>query len=307
MLNPDGIYSFADGVDVADVTASTMLVALDGFVDAGHTQKLLANYILDNHESKLVATFDADQLVDYRGRRPTLVFDQDHYASYDAPTLELHRIVDVDGTPFLLLLGVEPDYQWERLIAAVTELIRDLGVTLTITTMHGIPMGVPHTRPVNVTVHASNDALLTGIESPFGKVVVPGSFDGLLELRLREAGRDALGFSVNVPHYLAQMELPHAAVAALDRVVGATGLRLNRAELDSAASQTKAGFEDQLRDKAEIKPVVAALEQQYDAYMGSLERPSLLAGEAAELPTADEIGAELEAFLRDQSDPRGDQ
>lgn len=302
MLNPDGIYSFVDGVDAADVSASTMLVALDGFVDAGHTQQLLAEYILDHHESELVASFDADQFVDYRGRRPTLVYDKDHYASYNAPTIELHRILDADGTPFLLLLGVEPDYQWERMIAAVTGLIADLDVTLTVTTMHGIPMGVPHTRPINVTVHASNDALLPAVQSPFGKVVVPGSFDGLLELRLREAGRDALGFSVNVPHYLAQMELPHAAVAALDRVVGATGLRLNRAELDSSAAQAKAVLEEQLRDKAEIKPVVAALEQQYDAYMGSLERPSLLAANVEELPTADEIGAEFEAFLRDQPD-----
>lgn len=302
MLNPHGSYSFADGVDAADVSASTMLVALDGFVDAGHTQQLLASYILEHHESELVATFDVDQFVDYRGRRPTLVYDQDHYASYNAPKIELHRVLDADGTPFLILLGVEPDYQWERLITAVTGLIADLGVTLTITTMHGIPMGVPHTRPINVTVHASNDALLTGIKSPFGKVVVPGSFDGLLELRLREAGRDAIGFSVNVPHYLSQMELPHAAVAALDRVVGATGLRLHRAELDSSATQAKAMLEEQLRDKAEIRPVVAALEQQYDAYMGALERPSLLAGDGDALPTADEIGAELEAFLRDQSD-----
>lgn len=302
MLNPDGIYSFADGVDAAEVSASTMLVALDGFVDAGHSQRLLASYILKHHDSELVAVFDADQLVDYRSRRPTLVYDQDHYASYDPPTIELHRVWDADRTPFLLLVGVEPDYQWERLVTAVTRLIGELGVTLTITTMHGIPMGVPHTRPISVTVHASNDALLTGIKSPFGKIVVPGSFDGLLELRLREAGRDALGFSVNVPHYLAQMELPHAAVAALDRVVAATGLRLHRAELDLTATQAKAALDEQLRDKAEIKPVVAALEQQYDAYVGSQERRSLLAGDAEELPTADEIGAELEAFLRDQSE-----
>lgn len=302
MLNPEGLYTFADGVDAADVRASTMLVALDGFVDAGHTQKQLAHYILENHDSRLIARFDTDQLVDYRGRRPTLVYDKNHYASYNAPAIELHRVLDADGTPFLLLLGVEPDYQWERMIAAIIGLIQDLGVALTITTMHGIPMGVPHTRPISVTVHASNDALLAGIDSPFGKVVVPGSFDGVLELRLREAGRDALGFSVNVPHYLAQVELPHTAVAALDRVVGATGLRLNRAELDAAAAQAKATLEEQLRGKAEIAPVVAALEQQYDAYMGSLERPSLLAVDASELPTADEIGAELEAFLRDQSE-----
>lgn len=300
MLNPDGIYTIAEGVDVADASAATLLVALEGFVDAGQTQKLLANYLLENHDRELIATFDADQLVDYRGRRPTLVYDRDRYASYNAPSIELHRLRDLDGTPFLLLLGVEPDYQWERVIGAISDLIRDLGVTLTVT-VHGIPMGVPHTRPIGITAHASSETLLAGQRSPFGKVVVPGSIEGLLELRLREQGRDAVGFSVHVPHYLAQLELPHAAVAALDRLVATTGLRLDRAELDATAVKAKAALENQLAEQPEIAPVVAALEQQYDAYVGSLERPSLLAGDPEELPTADEIGAELEAFLRDQS------
>ncbi|WP_134322258.1 PAC2 family protein [Cumulibacter soli] len=302
MLNPDGIYSYAEGIDADEVSASTMLVALDGFVDAGHTQQQVADYILEHHESQLVASFDVDQVVDYRGRRPTMVFDTDHYASYDAPSIELHRVTDVDGTAFLLLRGVEPDYQWERVAAAVLGVVKELGVTLTITTMHGIPMGVPHTRPIGVLTHATDNSLIGGTPSPFGKVAVPASFDGLLELRLREGGHDAVGFAVHVPHYLAQMELPMTAAAALDRVVAVTGLRLRRAKLDASAEAARVAIEEQLRDKAEIKPVVAALEQQYDAYMGSLERPSLLAADDSELPTADEIGAELEAFLRGQGE-----
>lgn len=296
MVNPDSIYTLNSDLSIDDAKASVMLVALGGFVDAGHTQRLLAEHLLAHHDHELVATFDVDQLIDYRGRRPMLTFEVDRFTAYSAPKIELHRLRDLDGTSFLLLTGVEPDYQWERVIAAVSTLIEQLDVQLTVS-LHGIPMAVPHTRPIGVTAHGTNDALIAGEQSPFAKVMVPGSLESLLELRLGEKGRDALGFSVHVPHYLSQVELPAASVVALDRVVGVTGLRLQRAELDQAAASSVEALRAELAEREEIAPVIAALEQQYDAYMGSRERPSLMAPETS-LPSADEIAAEAEAFLR---------
>ena len=296
MVNPDSIYTLNSDLSIDDAKASVMLVALGGFVDAGHTQRLLAEHLLAHHDHELVATFDVDQLIDYRGRRPMLTFEVDRFTAYSAPKIELHRLRDLDGTSFLLLTGVEPDYQWERVIAAVSTLIEQLDVQLTVS-LHGIPMAVPHTRPIGVTAHGTNDALIAGEQSPFAKVMVPGSLESLLELRLGEKGRDALGFSVHIPHYLSQVELPAASVVALDRVVGVTGLRLQRAELDQAAASSVEALQAELAEREEIAPVIAALEQQYDADMGSRERPSLMAPETP-LPSADEIAAEAEAFLR---------
>lgn len=295
MLDPETIYTLDIPADEA--RGSVLLVALGSFIDAGHTQRLLTDHLLAHHDHELVARFDADQLFDYRGRRPAMTFERDRYTSYDKPVIELHRLRDLDGTPFLLLAGAEPDYQWERVVSAVGSLIGRLGVDLTLT-MHGVPMGVPHTRPIGVTTHGTNDALLAGAVSPFGKVSVPASFDALLELRLGEQGRDALGFSVHVPHYLAQVELPSAAVTALDRIVGATGLRLQRNELDAAASSSMAALRDELADRSDVAQVVSALEAQYDAYVSAHQRPSLAAA-GQELPSADEIAAEAEAFLRE--------
>src|SRR3546814_14074723 len=88
---------------------------------------------------------------------------------------------------------------------AVMILIRALEVELTVS-VHGIPMAVPHTRPLGFTTHGTNPRLLPGNATPFGTVQVPASFSAMLELRHGEAGRDAIGFAVHDPHYLGESE-----------------------------------------------------------------------------------------------------
>src|SRR5262249_60406141 len=80
---------------------------------------------------------------------------------------------------------------------------------------HGIPMGVPHTRPLNVTGHGTRPELAVGSRPTVDRLQIPGSAASLLELRLGEDGRAAAGVAVHVPHYLAQAAYPAAAVALL--------------------------------------------------------------------------------------------
>lgn len=131
---------------------------------------------------------------------------------------------------------------------------------------------------------------------------MPGSAAGLLELRLGEAGHDAVGFAVHVPHYLAQSAYPSAAVAAMEAVVSATGLVLPVDGLREAAAATEADIAEQVDGNDEVEKVVRALEQQYDAFAGAAERDNLLA-ESQDMPTADELGAQFERFLAEREGP----
>ncbi len=300
MLNPSDLYRFeVDGP--LERRPGPLLVALGGFMDAGATQRLLATHLLEAGDPQVVASFDVDQVLDYRGRRPSMVFDGDHWASYEDPAILLHRLTDRDGADYYLLEGPEPDYQWERMVEAVRQVIRRLGVSLVVTA-HGIPMGVPHTRPVGYTAHGTDRSLLAGRESPFGRVEVPGSFASLLELRLGEAGQQAVGFAVHVPHYLAQGHFPDGALAALHAVAGVTGLSLPSEELARLADEGRARIDEAVASSEEVREVVGALERQYDLFVESQQRTSLLATDTGELPSAEEIGAEFEEFLRSVSD-----
>ncbi|HSF26973.1 MAG TPA: PAC2 family protein [Actinomycetes bacterium] len=298
MLDPHSLIQLDP--DLPELDGVVLLHALSGFVDAGAGVRLSREHLLRSLEHRVLARFDVDQLLDYRARRPLMSFVEDHWESYPEPTLALHLVHDQAGTPFLLLTGPEPDIQWERVVAAVRTLIDRFGVRLTIG-LTAIPMAVPHTRPVGVTAHATRRELTAGRETWVSRVEVPASIGHLLEWRLGEAGRDAIGFAVHVPHYVAQIDYPGAAVALLEAAAKAGGLMLPTGELVTAAETTLAQVEEQVRSSDEVAAVVHGLEAQYDAYVGARAGTNLLASDGTPLPTADELGAELERFLADQA------
>jgi len=172
----------------------------------------------------------------------------------------------------------------------------------------GIPAGMPHTRPLGVIAHASRSGLVSSRVPMPSKLQVPSSASALLEFRFGEAGRDAIGFAVQVPHYLAQAVYPPAALALLGSVTTATGLDVPDAELREAADRTNEAIERQVEESAEVAELVRALEQQYDA-AESQQAADAAAGLLADgeaMPTADELAAQFERFLaenQDRTDP----
>ncbi|MEH1029812.1 proteasome assembly chaperone family protein [Micromonospora profundi] len=300
MLDPHELYQLTD--DLPDLGQPVLIQALTGFVDAGNASRLAREQLLTSLESRPIATFDVDQLFDYRSRRPVMTFVEDHWESFDAPALELHLLHDDDETPFLLLTGPEPDLQWERFTAAVAGLAARLDVRLTVG-LNSIPMAVPHTRPTGVTAHATRPELIAGYEPWLQRVQVPGSVGHLLEFRLGEQGRDALGFAAHVPHYVAQTEYPAAAEVLLTSVSRSTGLLLPGDGLRSAAEVVRVEIDRQVAQTEDAAALVQALEEQYDAFARGRGEKNLLAPDAGPLPTADELGAELERFLAEQTRP----
>jgi hypothetical protein len=301
VLDPGGLYEMAD--EAGGLDQPVLVVAMSGFVDAAGASRLASQHLREAGGPRVVASFDVDQLYDYRARRPPMLFQEDHWESYEAPALRLRALRDTAGTEFLLLDGPEPDLQWERFVAAVRGLVERLGVRVTVG-LNAIPMAVPHTRPLGVTAHASRRELIADHQPWLQRVQVPGSAAHLLEYRLGLAGLDAMGFAVHVPHYLAQTDYPAAAQTLLDAVSRSTSLALVTDDLRAAADRVRAAVAAEVAGSDEIGGMVQGLEQQYDAYVAG-RGANLLAAEAGPLPTADELGAELERFLAEHND-RGD-
>jgi predicted ATP-grasp superfamily ATP-dependent carboligase len=287
------------GPSAPELDGAVMLHYLDGFIDAGAAGRLLTAHLMGSLEHEPVVTFDVDRLIDYRSRRPPMTFDKDHWEEYEAPELAIHLARDQAGTPFLLLTGPEPDHEWERFVSAVTGVTTRLGAELVVG-FHGIPMGVPHTRPLGVTAHGTKPDLIVGSRPIVDRLQVPGSAASLLEFRLGEQDRAALGYAVHVPHYLAQAAYPAAAVALLENVSRATGLSLPDEALRDAAGRTNEEIARQVEGSDEIAELVQALERQYDAFLEASEEGGSLAEQAANMPTAEELGAQFEQFLAEQ-------
>jgi len=281
-----------------EVAGAPLLHHLEGFIDAGGAGRLLAEHLLEDYEHETIARFDADRLIDYRSRRPLMTYEDSHWASYEAPELGLHLIKDAAEKPFLLLNGPEPDHEWELFTAAVLRLTERLDTGPAVGFL-GIPAGVPHTRPLGVIGHGTREGLVTGSQRLPNRIQLPGSAAALLELRFGEAGRDAIGFAVQVPHYLAQAVYPAAALVLLGEVTKFTGLDLPGVDLRVATERTQEAIERQVSESAEIAELVRALEEQYDT---AAQEEGLLA-DGEEVPTGDELAAQFEQFLADQQKP----
>lgn len=310
--DPQDVYTWEPGgAELAGAvgpegSGPVLLYHFEGFIDAGETGAQLVDELLEERPSTLVAAFDHDRLVDYRARRPIMTFRRDRWTSYETPRLELRLLHDTTSQPFLLLSGPEPDVEWELFAAAVAQIVERLGVRLAVN-FHGIPMGVPHTRPVGLTPHGSRADLVPGRRSMFDEAQVPGSAAALVELRLTEAGHDVLGVAAHVPHYIARSRYPDAALVVLETITAATGLVLPEAAhaLRARAVATQNEIERELAEgDSELVSVVRGLEQQYDALAGADSRGSLIA-EPADLPSAEELGEVFERFLADREDGDG--
>ncbi len=304
MHNPDRLFELL--TDLADVPEGLPLVgALTGFADAGGAVSQLSEHLLDSLDYATIAEFDNDALLDYRARRPTIYFDEDHIADYTPLRLGLYLAHDEIGQPFLLLTGYEPDFKWDGFTAAVIKFIEDLKVKST-TWVHAIPMPVPHTRPISVTVSGNRAELIETMSIWKPRTQAPANALHLVEYRLQELGHPIAGFVLLIPHYLSDTEFPLAAVTALESVSAATGLIFPTDTLREAGRDFLTKIESQVESNPELAKLVGTLEERHDSYLQDNPLRSPLTDIDGELPSADAIAAELQNFLamrRDDESP----
>jgi hypothetical protein len=279
-----------------------LVIALTGFTDAGSAVSRIVDYFRDDLAPTPLAVFSNDVLLDYRARRPLISFEQDHLTDYRPPRLELSLAHDALGQPFLLLAGYEPDFAWDAFAASVLEFVEDYGAA-TVTWVHAIPMPVPHTRPIGTTVSGTRSDLTEAHSVWQPHTQVPSTAGHLLEYRLAAAGVQVAGFVLLIPHYLGDTEYPAAALAALDSLTVATSLVFTGEELREENREYLAKVQEQVTGSDELSRMVHGLEERYDAYMAgsTLATPMIHTGD---LPSADELAAELERFLATR--PGGD-
>lgn len=275
------------------VSPRVLLHHFDGAMDVGHAGALAIEQLLMTLPHERMATFDVDTLVDYRARRPIMTYATHTYESAVMPELALDLVQDDEGEDLLVLHGAEPDFRWNEFVGAVTHLVVSMGVSRAVG-MTGLPLATPHTRPTYVHHHGNRPELLPDQPDFFGRVEVPGSMSAFLELRLGQAGLDSRGLSAGIPHYVARDDYPAGAAALLAAVSASTGLALPVGDLEAAASINRAEIDAEAAGQPEVAAVVSALEAQYDAVapVSSTELAHLV-----DVPSADEIGARLEAFL----------
>lgn len=278
-----------------DVPFGLPVVAmLSGFSDAGQSTSQVAEHILGNLDTREVLDFNADDLLDYRSRRPTMLFEKDHITEYQPAKLSIYLASDEVGRQFLLLEGYEPDLRWEAFASAIAEIMSQFKVA-SFTWLHSIPFPIPHTRSVGITVSGNRAELVERFSEWRPQTQVPGNVMHLLEYRLSPL-LPVAGFVLLVPHYLADTEYPAAALKGLELLTAGTELVFPTDSLREQERKFLHRLNQQISENAELEKLIATLEQGYNSSdFGPSRAP--IRKPTQQVPTAEELAEQLENYL----------
>ena len=269
-----------------------LVVALDGWVDAGLAGGTAMASLLEAVETWPYAVFDSEELLDQRARRPKLKIVDGINDGIEWPQVILSVGADRLGSGIAMLAGPEPDMHWRSFSNAVAELSAALEVRLMVG-FGGFPAAAPHTRPVKLAATASNGQLAQQIGFISGSIDVPAGIEAAIERACSNVGIPSVGLWARVPHYVAAMPFPAAAVALLNGLAIVSGLVIDSHLLAEAAEAARKKVDELIAQSSEHQAMVRQLEQQIDELEGT---PAVL--DDRTVPSGDEIAAELERYLR---------
>ena len=271
---------------------------MHGYADAGHAIESAADHLKAALESRTVATFSNDELIDYRSRRPTVTLSHAEITDVADLQLDMRVVRDEKGQSFLLLSGPEPDLRWEAFSSAVADLADRFGVSRIIC-LYAAPMGAPHTRPLVVSAHGNDRDLVGSMFTFDGMVSVPGSASVFIERELHKRGRPVAGYTAHVPHYVAASPYPHATFQLLQSVEDSTSLQFPLRSLEADMRRVSQQLAEQTHNSDEITHVVQALEEHYDREMQEYRdrHPQAMMPGEAQMPSGEEISEAFENYL----------
>lgn len=273
------------------VARPVVVIALDGWIDAGLGAAGALASFLDGAETEVIARFDTDALVDYRARRPVARITDGVINAVFWPDIEAR--VDPARPELVFLLGPEPDMQWRAFAGSVAQLAEEIRARMVLL-LGAFPAPVPHTRAVRLASTSTDSELAAHIGYVPGTIDVPAGIGAAIEMAMASTGIPTTGVWARVPHYAAAMPYPAASAALMRAVAELTGIDVDTSELDDAAASTNTRIDELIANSNEHQMLVSQLEQQSDAETSAEE-------ELSNLPSGDEIAAELERFLREQS------
>jgi proteasome assembly chaperone (PAC2) family protein len=274
--------------------APALVCAFKGWNDAGESASSALTFVGAGLKARRFATIDPEEFVDFQSTRPTVRLDEGYTRRIDWPEFELYE-ARIPRAPrdLILLSGPEPAMRWRTFCENVIELAEAMGVQL-VATLGALLADVPHSRPVSVTAHASDPALVERLGLAPPTYEGPTGIVGVLQNACATAGLPSASLWAAVPHYVAVVPNPKGALAILRRLEGLVGVTVDASELEQAAIE----YERQVSRAVEMDPDVQAFVERLERAADEEER----APDPGSLPSGDVLAREFQRFLRQRGE-----
>jgi predicted ATP-grasp superfamily ATP-dependent carboligase len=264
-----------------------VVAAFRGWNDAGGAASLAAGYLRSVTDAERFAVIDSEPFVDYQQTRPTVSMVDGDVRHVEWPVTEVFASQDHD---LMIVLGTEPNMRWRAFSDSIVDLAQRYRSRLVIT-MGALLADTPHTRPVPVSASASDPELMSRHGLVRSTYEGPTGIVGVLHDSCSRAGLVSASLWAATPHYISAAPNPQAALALLERLAEIAGTPAGSAELERAASEYQLRVASAIADDPDVAGYVEQLEQ---------------AADRDDPPTGEELAADFERYLREQSDEKDD-
>jgi proteasome assembly chaperone (PAC2) family protein len=265
-----------------------LVCAFEGWNDAASAASAALEAVAASLESEPVARIDPEEFYDFQVNRPTIRLVDGESRQLDWPANTLLAVhVPAAERDLALLSGVEPNVRWRTFAEAVTGAAERLGVEMVVS-LGALIADVAHTRPVPVTGLASDPELVERLGLSRSTYEGPTGIVGVLHDTCRQRGITSASLWAAVPHYVAAVPNPKAALALLRRLEGLTGVAVEASELEEATER----FDEQVDRAVSANPEIEELVRNLEA----AQEEELEVGQ--DVPSADDIAQEFQRFLQ---------
>jgi proteasome assembly chaperone (PAC2) family protein len=299
-LAPDAIGSVVE-VDplswegeVPELRSPALVCAFAGWNDAASAATTALEAVAVALEAEVVARLDPEEFFDFQANRPTIHLTDGQTRQIEWPTNTLlaatARTAERD---LALLTGTEPNLRWRTFADAFADAAERLEVKLVVT-LGALIADVAHTRPVPITGLASDAEMVERLGLDRSNYEGPTGIVGVLHDACRKRGIGSASLWAAVPHYVAAVPNPKAALALLRRLEGLTGVAIEASELEEATGRFTEQVDRAVASNPEIEELVTRLEGEQEDSDARL-RPG-------DVPSGDTIARDFQRFLRQRGD-----
>jgi proteasome assembly chaperone (PAC2) family protein len=269
-----------------------LVCSFRGWNDAAAAASTALAAVGNSLDGELLARIDPEEFFDFQSTRPTITLDEGQTRHIEWPENNLISVsVPSADRDLVLLDGTEPNLRWRTFSETVATAADALGIEMVIT-LGALIAEVSHTLPVPITGLASSEELVEELELERSNYEGPTGIVGVVHDLCRQNGIDSASLWAAVPHYVAAVPNPKAALALLRRLEGLTGIAVEASELEEETTD----YEEQIGRAVAANPEIEELVQRIEA-----EQVDLLDSEG-ELPSADTLAREFQRFLRQRGD-----
>ena len=267
-----------------------LVCAFAGWNDAAGSATTALTTAAESLDAELIAQVDPEEFVVFQANRPTISLTEGETREIEWPGNVLMSATPPGADRDLVLLaGTEPNLRWRTFSDGIAETAEALGVEMVVT-LGALIADVAHSLPVPITGLASDQTLVERLDLQRSNYEGPTGVVGVLHDACNRRGIPSASLWAAVPHYVAAVPNPKAALALLRRLEGLVEVAIDASELEDETES----FERQVSNAVSANPEIEELVQRLEREQA--EQLSL----SDEIPSGEALARQFERYLRQQ-------